>query len=77
MILSYGFSFKCCCCCDLTRFFYFTGVKMDEIDDPQKSGPKVMVVGPQDVGKSTLCQVLVNYTVRQSRRPIFVGKLSS
>lgn len=50
---------------------------MDEIDDPQKSGPKVMVVGPQDVGKSTLCQVLVNYTVRQSRRPIFVGKLSS
>ena len=31
-----------------------------------------MVVGPQDVGKTTVCRLLVNYAVRQSRRPIYV-----
>lgn len=35
-------------------------------------GPITMVVGPQDVGKTTLCRLLVNYAVRQNRRPIFV-----
>ena len=35
-------------------------------------GPIVMVVGPADVGKSTLCRLLLNYGVRQGRRPIFV-----
>jgi len=37
-----------------------------------KTGPVVMVVGPQDVGKTTVCRLLVNYAVRQSRRPIYV-----
>ena len=36
-----------------------------------KVGPVVMVVGPQDVGKTTLCTLLLNYAVRQGRRPIF------
>lgn len=34
-----------------------------------------MVVGPTDVGKSTLCRILLNYSVRMNalgRRPIFV-----
>lgn len=31
-----------------------------------------MVVGPTDVGKSTLCRILINYGVRMGRRPIFV-----
>ena len=31
-----------------------------------------MVVGPQDVGKSTLCRILLNYAVRMGRAPIFV-----
>lgn len=35
-------------------------------------GPVVMIVGPQDVGKSTLCKILLNYAVRNRRRPIFV-----
>ena len=35
-------------------------------------GPRVMVVGPQDVGKSTLCRILLNYAVRMGRAPIFV-----
>ncbi|CAG9765695.1 unnamed protein product [Ceutorhynchus assimilis] len=37
-----------------------------------KRGPIAMVVGPTDVGKSTLCRILLNYAVRMGRRPIFV-----
>ena len=35
-------------------------------------GPVTMIVGPTDVGKSTLCRILLNYAVRMGRRPIFV-----
>lgn len=35
-------------------------------------GPRVMVCGPVDVGKSTLCRILLNYAVRMGRRPLFV-----
>lgn len=33
-----------------------------------KRGPIAMVVGPTDVGKSTLCKLLLNYGVRMGRR---------
>ena len=33
---------------------------------------QVMVAGPVDVGKSTLCKLLSNYAVRLGRRPVFV-----
>ncbi|XP_028824200.1 polyribonucleotide 5'-hydroxyl-kinase Clp1 isoform X1 [Denticeps clupeoides] len=35
-------------------------------------GPRVMVVGPTDVGKSTLCRLLLSYAVRLGRRPTLV-----
>ncbi|XP_063220966.1 protein CLP1 homolog isoform X2 [Bacillus rossius redtenbacheri] len=35
-------------------------------------GPITMVAGPTDVGKSTVCRLLLNYAVRMGRRPIFV-----
>lgn len=35
-------------------------------------GPITLVVGPSDVGKSTLCRILINYAVRLGHRPIFV-----
>ena len=35
-------------------------------------GPIVMVVGPTDVGKSTLCRTLLNYAIRSERKPIFI-----
>ncbi|KFB36609.1 protein CLP1 homolog [Anopheles ziemanni] len=41
-----------------------------EQEDAQ--GPIVMVVGPMDVGKTTLCRIFLNYAVRLGRRPIFV-----
>ncbi|XP_070566649.1 polyribonucleotide 5'-hydroxyl-kinase Clp1-like isoform X2 [Ptychodera flava] len=38
----------------------------------ESRGPRVMIVGPTDVGKSTLCRLLLNYAVRVGRRPTFV-----
>ncbi|XP_065581997.1 protein CLP1 homolog isoform X2 [Artemia franciscana] len=35
-------------------------------------GPIVMVVGPADVGKSTLCRMMLNWGVRMGRKPLFV-----
>lgn len=37
-----------------------------------KRGPITMVVGPTDVGKSTICRILLNYAVRMGRAPVFV-----
>jgi len=41
-------------------------------DADAKRGPIALVVGPTDVGKSTVCRILLNYGVRAARRPIFV-----
>lgn len=41
-----------------------------ELDDVQ--GPVAMIVGPTDVGKTTLCRIFLNYAVRLGRRPIYV-----
>ncbi|KAL5006475.1 hypothetical protein ScPMuIL_015281 [Solemya velum] len=35
-------------------------------------GPRVLVVGPTDVGKSTLCHLLLNYAVACGHSPVFV-----
>lgn len=35
-------------------------------------GPRLMVAGPTDVGKSTLCKILINYAARMGRAPIYV-----
>ena len=33
-------------------------------NDPAGRGPRVLIAGPKDVGKSTLSRILVNYAVR-------------
>ncbi|KAK0393448.1 hypothetical protein QR680_000216 [Steinernema hermaphroditum] len=35
-------------------------------------GPRTMVVGPTDVGKSTVCRILTNYAVRMGHTPMYV-----
>lgn len=47
--------------------------QMREIaEEKNAQGPIVMVVGPMDVGKTTLCRIFLNYAVRVGRRPMFV-----
>ncbi len=41
-------------------------------EESWKKGPNVLVVGPTDVGKTTLCKTLLNYAVRMGRRPVYV-----
>jgi polyribonucleotide 5'-hydroxyl-kinase len=31
-----------------------------------------MIVGPPDVGKTSLCKNLINYAVKQGGKPLFV-----
>ena len=35
-------------------------------------GPTVMIVGPSDVGKTTLTRILCNYAVRRQRNPVYI-----
>ncbi|GFS36099.1 protein CLP1 homolog [Trichonephila inaurata madagascariensis] len=35
-------------------------------------GPITLIVGPKDVGKTTLCHFLLNYAVRSGRCPLFI-----
>ncbi|KAJ0049859.1 hypothetical protein NL108_005156, partial [Boleophthalmus pectinirostris] len=43
-----------------------------QAEKDNERGPRVMVVGPTDVGKSTVCRLLLSYAVRVGRRPTFV-----
>jgi len=40
-------------------------------EENKNRGPICMLVGPTDVGKSTVCRLLLNYAVRLGRRPVF------
>ncbi|KAG0039779.1 Cleavage polyadenylation factor subunit clp1 [Podila clonocystis] len=35
-------------------------------------GPRVLIVGPNDVGKTSLSKLLLSYALKQSRQPIYV-----
>ncbi|KAF7638856.1 hypothetical protein Mgra_00001665 [Meloidogyne graminicola] len=35
-------------------------------------GPRLMITGPTDVGKTTLCRILCNYAVREGRTPLYI-----
>ncbi|KAK6019829.1 Pre-mRNA cleavage complex II protein Clp1 [Ostertagia ostertagi] len=45
-------------------------VAVDGTENPK--GPRIMLVGPTDVGKTTVCRILCNYAVRQGRSPVFI-----
>ncbi|XP_051160859.1 protein CLP1 homolog [Leptopilina boulardi] len=42
-------------------------------EEKNEKGPVTMIVGPCDVGKSTLSKILVNYSLRLNRNPIYVN----
>ncbi|KAI9292328.1 Pre-mRNA cleavage complex II Clp1 [Neoconidiobolus thromboides FSU 785] len=35
-------------------------------------GPRVLILGPKDSGKTSICKILLNYSLRQKRRPLFI-----
>lgn len=41
--------------------------------DSRKAGPRVLILGSEDAGKTTLAKILVGYAVRQGRSPMMVG----
>ncbi|KAJ3050643.1 Cleavage polyadenylation factor subunit clp1, partial [Quaeritorhiza haematococci] len=47
-------------------------VAAGQVEGPVSEGPRVMIVGPADVGKTALSKILLNYAVKQGRKPLFV-----
>lgn len=39
----------------------------------QDLGPRVLVIGPNDVGKTSLSKILASYCLRQGGTPIYVS----
>ncbi|KAG0189240.1 Cleavage polyadenylation factor subunit clp1 [Apophysomyces sp. BC1034] len=39
----------------------------------KEQGPRVLVIGPHDVGKTSLCKMLVSYALRQGEKPLYVS----
>ncbi|KAI8990919.1 Pre-mRNA cleavage complex II protein Clp1-domain-containing protein [Mycotypha africana] len=54
-----------------------THLALEQLRERAKSerelGPRVLVVGPHDVGKTSLCKVLVSYSLKQGGSPIYVS----
>jgi polyribonucleotide 5'-hydroxyl-kinase len=47
--------------------------RLEDIRSKQDgNGPRVMVVGPPDSGKTSLCNILLSYGARAQRRIMFV-----
>jgi len=46
--------------------------KVEKLEGEKLVGPKVMICGPVNVGKSTLSRIILNYSVRMGRRPVLV-----
>lgn len=44
----------------------------DKSEKDNVPGPKVLIVGPKDSGKTSLAKILLSYAVRQNRAPIFI-----
>ncbi|KAI1291803.1 Protein CLP1 -like protein [Halotydeus destructor] len=56
------------------KSFHEKGLKptREEAKSSKVNGPRVMICGPVDVGKSTLCKILLNYATRDGCKPMFV-----
>lgn len=46
--------------------------ELQSLDGSKPKGPRLLLVGPTDVGKSTVSRILCNYSVRHGRTPIYV-----
>lgn len=44
----------------------------NKAEEDNTTGPIVLVAGPTDVGKTSLCRIFLNYAVRMGRRPVYI-----
>ena len=42
-------------------------------EDSHQGGPRILILGSENAGKTSLAQILISYAVRQGRKPVFVG----
>jgi polyribonucleotide 5'-hydroxyl-kinase len=42
-------------------------------EDMRSRGPRVLILGSEDAGKTSLTKLLTSYAIRQGRKPIVVG----
>ena len=42
-------------------------------ESPTVQGPRVMIIGPENAGKTSLVKILIAYAVRQGRKPAVVN----
>jgi polyribonucleotide 5'-hydroxyl-kinase len=53
---------------------HFTLEKLrQQSEDNESQGPRVLILGSEDAGKTSLVKMLTAYAVRQGRKPIVVG----
>jgi polyribonucleotide 5'-hydroxyl-kinase len=43
-----------------------------QAEDTKSNGPRVLILGSEDAGKTSLAKILASYSVRQGRCPILV-----
>lgn len=51
---------------------YLEKLREEAVKKHKRRGPNVLLCGPADVGKSTLCKILLNYAVGCGRTPVYV-----
>jgi polyribonucleotide 5'-hydroxyl-kinase len=53
---------------------HFTLEKLrQQSEDSQSQGPRILLLGSEDAGKTSLTKILTGYAVRQGRKPIVIG----
>jgi polyribonucleotide 5'-hydroxyl-kinase len=53
---------------------HFTLEKLRQhAEDENSQGPRVLILGSEDAGKTSLAKILTSYATRQGRQPLLVG----
>jgi polyribonucleotide 5'-hydroxyl-kinase len=54
--------------------FHFALEKLrQKAEENRSSGPRVLILGSEDAGKTSLAKILTSYSIRQGRCPVLIG----